>query len=57
MREKVIARLEELLEQDESFNEYEELLDFPPPLFPEDIKDLTDEQLIKLLEVYGTFLG
>ena len=57
MREKVIARLEELLEQDESFNGYEDFLDFPPPLFPEDIKDLTDEQLIKLLEVYNTFLG
>ena len=57
MREKVIARLEQLLEESESFNEYEEFLDFPPPLFPEDIKDLTDEQLIRLLEVYGTFTG
>lgn len=57
MREKVIARLEQLLEESESFNDYEEFLDFPLPLFPEDIKDLTDEQLIRLLEVYGMFTG
>jgi hypothetical protein len=57
MRELVILALQSAFEQEESFNHYEEFLDFPPPLFMEDIKDLTDQQLIDLMMVIGTFTG
>lgn len=58
MREKMINHIKQLLSRDGGFDEdYEDFLDFAVPQTDADIEALTDEQLIKLLEIYGTFLG
>ena len=58
MRDKVVAHLKKLLVDDDGFDEdYEDILGFAVPQTEAEIDALTDEQLIKLLEVYGTFLG
>ena len=58
MREKIIARLKELfIECDGEFAEYADVAGLSVPESPNDIENLTDEELIKLLEIYGQFLG
>jgi hypothetical protein len=58
MREKVVAHLKKLRANDGGFDEdYEEILGFSVPTSDEEIEALTDEQLILLLEIYGTFMG
>ncbi len=58
MRDKVVNHIKSLLAQDEAFDpDLEEFAGFPMPTSDEEIEALTDEQLIKLLELYGTFLG
>lgn len=58
MREKVVNHIKQLLARDGGFDEsYEDHLDFAVPESDADIDALTDEQLIKLLEIYGCFMG
>ena len=58
MRAKVVAHLQKLLATDGGFDEdYEDILGFALPKSDAEVAALTDEQLIQLLEIYGTFLG
>ena len=58
MRTKVINYLKKTLAEDGGFDpEYEDYTGFPMPTNDQEIEALSDEQMIELLAIYGTFLG
>ena len=58
MRNKVVKYLKERLAEDGGFDPcYEDHIGFPVPTTEEEIEALSDEQLIELLSIYGTFMG
>jgi len=57
MRDKVIARLKKIFDEQDGYVGAAEFLSFDMPQSKEEIETLTDEQLIDLLETNGMFEG